>query len=132
MQSVTVERLPSGHSSATLPTENGTRHSEDEMKNLEQLLEVGTIILSQALDLLDNSLTSDEQLTIPSQYMPGSTIGMTKNQLGPLALTLTLVVLDKASIFVTLETTFLSCWTACPDRDHTYFLMTYGPGTRPW
>lgn len=79
------------------------------MKNLEQLLEVGTIILSQALDLLDISLTSDEQLAIQSQYMPGSTIGTTKNQLGPLALTLTLVVLDKASIFVTLETTFLSC-----------------------
>lgn len=75
MQSVTVEHLPSGHSSAVLPTENGTRHSEDEMRNLEQLLEVGTIILGQALDLLDNSLTSDEQLSIQSQYMPGSTIG---------------------------------------------------------
>ncbi|KAN0138460.1 hypothetical protein V8E53_003448 [Lactarius tabidus] len=45
------------------------------MRNLEQLLEVGTIILGQALDLLDNSLTSDEQLSIQSQYMPGSTIG---------------------------------------------------------
>jgi len=75
MQSVTVEHLPSGHSSAFLPTENGTGHSEDEMKNLEQLIEVGTIILGQALDLLDNSLTSDEQLTVQSQYMPGSTIG---------------------------------------------------------
>lgn len=79
MQSVTVKHLPSGHSSAVLPTENGTRHSEDEMRNLEQLLEVGTIILGQALDLLDNSLTSDEQLTIHSQYMPGSTIGTRKN-----------------------------------------------------
>jgi len=75
MQSVTVERSPSGHSSAVLPTENGTQHSEDAMKNLEQLIEVGTIILTQALDLLNNSLTSDEQLTIQSQYMPGSTIG---------------------------------------------------------
>ncbi|KAH9043770.1 hypothetical protein EDB85DRAFT_2130703 [Lactarius pseudohatsudake] len=45
------------------------------MKNLEQLLQVGTTILSQALDLLDNSLTSDDQLIIHSQYMPGSTIG---------------------------------------------------------
>jgi hypothetical protein len=74
MQSVTA-----GHSSAVLPTENGTRHSEDAMKNLEQLIEVGTIILNQALDLLNNSLTSDEQLAIHSQFMPGSTIGMTKN-----------------------------------------------------
>lgn len=79
MQSVTVEHLPSRHSSAVLPTENGTRHSEDAMKNLEQLIEVGTIILCQALDLLNNSLTSDEQLTIHSQYMPGSTIGMTSS-----------------------------------------------------
>ena len=76
MQPIPVERLPSGQSSAVLPTENGTRHSEDAMKNLEQLIEVGTIILNQALDLLNNSLTSDEQLTIRSQYMPGSTIGM--------------------------------------------------------
>jgi len=45
------------------------------MKNLEQLIDVGTTILNQALDLLDNSLTSDEQLTVHSQYMPGSTIG---------------------------------------------------------
>ncbi|KAI0252639.1 hypothetical protein BJV78DRAFT_1274855 [Lactifluus subvellereus] len=45
------------------------------MKNLEQLLDVGTTILGQALDLLNNSLTSDEQLTVHSQYMPGSTIG---------------------------------------------------------
>jgi hypothetical protein len=92
MQSVTVEHLPSGHSSAVLPTENG---SEDEMRNLEQLLEVGTIILGQALDLLDNSLTSDEQLSIQSQYMPGSTIGTKKTQLGPLVSTLTLVILYK-------------------------------------
>ncbi|KAH9075780.1 hypothetical protein EDB83DRAFT_2515470 [Lactarius deliciosus] len=45
------------------------------MKNLEQLLQVGTTILTQALDLLNNSLTSDDQLIIHSQYMPGSTIG---------------------------------------------------------
>jgi 6-phosphogluconate dehydrogenase (decarboxylating) len=79
MQSVTVEHLPSGHSSARSPYRE--RHStfEDEMNNLEQLVEVGTIILSQALDLLNNSLTSDDQLTVQSQYMPGSTIGMTRN-----------------------------------------------------
>lgn len=47
------------------------------MKNLEQLIDVGTTILNQALDLLDSSLTSDEQLTVHSQYMPGSTIGTT-------------------------------------------------------
>ncbi|KAI9512338.1 hypothetical protein F5148DRAFT_1164193 [Russula earlei] len=48
---------------------------EDEMNNLEQLIDVGTKILNQALDLLNETLTSDDQLTVPSQYMPGSTIG---------------------------------------------------------
>ncbi|KAI0271564.1 hypothetical protein BC834DRAFT_860190 [Gloeopeniophorella convolvens] len=45
------------------------------MRNLEQLVEVGTTVLAQALDLLDNALASDDQLTVHSQYMPGSTIG---------------------------------------------------------
>jgi len=45
------------------------------MKNLQQFLDVGTTILGQALDLLNNSLISDEQLTVRSQHMPGSTIG---------------------------------------------------------
>ena len=81
MESPTIERSPSGPSSAVPPAQNGSQHSEDGMKNLEQLVDVGTTILGQALDLLDNSLTSDEQLTVHSQYMSGSTIGMisTKN-----------------------------------------------------
>jgi hypothetical protein len=57
------------------PRQNGSQRSEDEMENLEQFLDVGTTILGQALDLLNNSLISDEQLTVRSQYMPGSTIG---------------------------------------------------------
>jgi hypothetical protein len=60
------------------PAQNGHhRPPEDEMKdsNLEQLIDVGITILSQALDLVNDSLTSDEQLTVHSQYMPGSTIG---------------------------------------------------------
>jgi hypothetical protein len=61
------------------PAQNGHHRppEEDEMKdpNLEQLIDVGVTILSQALDLVNDSLTSDEQLTVHSQYMPGSTIG---------------------------------------------------------
>ncbi len=59
------------------PAQDGHHHPKDEMKdsNLEQLIDVGTTILSQALDLVNDSLTSDEQLTVHSQYMPGSTIG---------------------------------------------------------
>ncbi|EIW86426.1 hypothetical protein CONPUDRAFT_86398 [Coniophora puteana RWD-64-598 SS2] len=39
------------------------------------MLSVSTEVLRQALDLLDNVLTEDEQLTTPSKYLPGSTIG---------------------------------------------------------
>jgi hypothetical protein len=41
----------------------------------EHLLDVATTILRQAIDLLDNVLTSDEQLTTESKFLPGSTIG---------------------------------------------------------
>lgn len=79
METITIERSSSSHSPVLQPEQNGSHHSEDQMTNLEQLIEVGTTILNQALDLLNNSLTSDEQLTVHSQYMPGSTIGMTSN-----------------------------------------------------
>ncbi|KAH9921993.1 uncharacterized protein BXZ73DRAFT_51534 [Epithele typhae] len=49
--------------------------SKDEPVALGRLLEVSTAILRQAVDLVDNSLTSDEQLTTHSNYIPGSTIG---------------------------------------------------------
>ncbi|KAF9452527.1 hypothetical protein P691DRAFT_660580 [Macrolepiota fuliginosa MF-IS2] len=42
---------------------------------LKQQLSVAKTVLLQAVDLLDNYLTSDEQLSISSQYLPGSTIG---------------------------------------------------------
>ena len=42
---------------------------------LAQLLRVSTVILLQAVDLLDSYLTSDDQLTVSSKYLPGSTIG---------------------------------------------------------
>ena len=79
MESITIERSSPGRSPVIQPELNGSHPSEDQMTNLEQLIEVGTTILNQALDLLNNSLTSDEQLTVHSQYMPGSTIGMTSN-----------------------------------------------------
>ncbi|OBZ78950.1 hypothetical protein A0H81_00514 [Grifola frondosa] len=51
-------------------------HSEtDEATALARLLEVSTIVLRQAVDLLDKGLSTDEQLTVHSRYMPGSTIG---------------------------------------------------------
>lgn len=75
MEPATTQRSPSlvGPQLA----QNDHHSPEDEMKNsnLEQLIDVGITILSQALDLVNDSLTSDEQLTVHSQYMPGSTIG---------------------------------------------------------
>lgn len=42
---------------------------------LSELLFVSSTILQQALDLVDNVLTDNNQLTVQSQYLPGSTIG---------------------------------------------------------
>ena len=47
----------------------------DEATALARLLEVSVIILRQAIDLVNHNLASDDQLTIHSQYLPGSTIG---------------------------------------------------------
>jgi hypothetical protein len=41
-----------------------------------QLLAVAVTVLEQAIDLVENVLISDEQLTTQSKYLPGSTIGV--------------------------------------------------------
>jgi hypothetical protein len=42
---------------------------------MEQQVSVAKTLLRQAVDLLDNHLSSDEQLLVHSKYMPGSAIG---------------------------------------------------------
>ncbi|KAG8726130.1 hypothetical protein FRC12_023677, partial [Ceratobasidium sp. 428] len=42
---------------------------------VEQLTEVARAVLGQAVDLLQNTLSDDDQLTYQSKYIPGSTIG---------------------------------------------------------
>ncbi|KAI9572739.1 hypothetical protein HD554DRAFT_2062492 [Boletus coccyginus] len=42
---------------------------------LSELLFVSSTILQQAVDLVDNILTDNNQLTVQSKYLPGSTIG---------------------------------------------------------
>lgn len=42
---------------------------------IAQQLSVAKTVLSQAVDLLDNYLVSDQQLTVQSRFLPGSTIG---------------------------------------------------------
>ncbi|PIL29622.1 hypothetical protein GSI_08259 [Ganoderma sinense ZZ0214-1] len=66
----------SSTSSASAPAlsfdQNGP---QDEATSLARLLETSTTILRQAIDLVEDGLTSDDQLSIQSNYIPGSTIG---------------------------------------------------------
>lgn len=62
---------------ATKPsTVNGTPNDVDEATPLENLLAVSVIIVRQAVDFLEENITSDEQLSYRSKYIPGSTIGV--------------------------------------------------------
>ena len=51
--------------------------TEMESTSLDQLLWVAKAVLEQALVLVREALTSDDQLSYPSKYIPGSTIGDT-------------------------------------------------------
>lgn len=62
-------------SSTSDVSQNGQSNEVDETLALSRLLEVSSVVLRQAIDLVQNSLTSDEQLSAPSKYIPGSTIG---------------------------------------------------------
>ncbi|KAG1773070.1 hypothetical protein EDD22DRAFT_858864 [Suillus occidentalis] len=59
---IEAESHPNGSDIASLPP-------------LIQLQFVSTTVLQQALDLVENILTSDDQLTAQSKFLPGSTIG---------------------------------------------------------
>ncbi|EPS99120.1 hypothetical protein FOMPIDRAFT_125744 [Fomitopsis schrenkii] len=56
-------------------SKDATSEQPDEATALARLLEVSTIVLRQAVELVSDNLTSDDQLTVHSQYLPGSTIG---------------------------------------------------------
>jgi hypothetical protein len=56
--------------------QNGSSESNGAVTSLTQLLSVSKTVLLQAVDLLDNYLTSDDQLTTHSKFLPGSTIGI--------------------------------------------------------
>lgn len=59
-----------------MPPSNTLVASQDHHSDgLMQQLSVAKTVLLQAVDLLDHYLTSDEQLSVSSQYLPGSTIG---------------------------------------------------------
>ncbi|KAJ4476708.1 hypothetical protein J3R30DRAFT_3657990 [Lentinula aciculospora] len=52
-----------------------TVQSDENSTNLKDLLFVSQTVLQQAVHLLDNDITEDEQLAVPSKFLPGSTIG---------------------------------------------------------
>ncbi|TFK41348.1 hypothetical protein BDQ12DRAFT_679310 [Crucibulum laeve] len=54
---------------------NGFAAAPESDEAFIQQLSVARTVILQAVDLLDNHLTSDEQLTVSSKYLPGSTIG---------------------------------------------------------
>ena len=62
----------SSRTSANLSSEHAT---PSDRQVVEEQLYVAKTVLQQAIDLLDNHITSDEQLTVHSKFMPGSTIG---------------------------------------------------------
>lgn len=46
-----------------------------ELSSYDQLILVAVAVLEQAVDLVENSLTEDSQLSSSSVLLPGSTIG---------------------------------------------------------
>ena len=61
-------------SESTKPNASHANGDHDPLQ-LSELLYVSSTILQQALDLVDNVLTDNNQLTVQSKYLPGSTIG---------------------------------------------------------
>ncbi|OCB85236.1 hypothetical protein A7U60_g7863 [Sanghuangporus baumii] len=49
---------------------------KSEAESLDKLLQVSVIVLRQAVDLVNHSLSEDDQLTVESKFIPGSTIGV--------------------------------------------------------
>lgn len=97
------------------PTPNVTRNEGEDL-SLKRLLEVSTVVLQQAIDLVDNDLTSDDQLSVHSQYMPGSTIG---NAAFIYVLAEDELIGLQESTFATRETTLPSSWTRWRRSPHS-------------
>ena len=62
-----------------MPPPLNAEHGSDEYGSgpeiVHQQLAVAKTVLTQAIALLDNHITCDEQLTVHSKHLPGSTIG---------------------------------------------------------
>ncbi|THV00389.1 hypothetical protein K435DRAFT_854854 [Dendrothele bispora CBS 962.96] len=58
-----------------MSTTGKAEQSPEDIESLKQSLFVAEKVLQQAINLLDNHITSDDQLTVHSRYFSGSTIG---------------------------------------------------------
>ncbi|KAG8696713.1 hypothetical protein FRC09_008308 [Ceratobasidium sp. 395] len=61
--------------SPAVPRSEAPSKAQSRSLVVEQLTEVARAVLGQAVDLLQNTLSDDDQLTYQSKYIPGSTIG---------------------------------------------------------
>jgi len=119
---------PTPMSSTTNSCQNG---SSEAVPSRLQLLSVSKTVLLQAVDLLDNYITSDDQLTINSRFLPGSTIGMPilstrNNYLTDLS------TFHQESTCVMLVITSFSLWSASHLHHPTSSLMTREVAVYRW
>lgn len=63
------------HQAASSNTASPVTKAQGQSATVVQLTEVAGSVLGQAVDLLENTLSDDEQLVFSSKYIPGSTIG---------------------------------------------------------
>ncbi|KAF9073848.1 hypothetical protein BDP27DRAFT_1318262 [Rhodocollybia butyracea] len=63
------------YSQPSLLSSSMNAQPDENAENWKNLLFVAQTVLQQAVDLLDHDLQQDEQLTVSSEYLPGSTIG---------------------------------------------------------
>lgn len=113
------ESHPNGSDIASLPP-------------LIQLQFVSTTVLQQALDLVENILTSDDQLTAQSKFLPGSTIGDTT--LYVINTTLSMLLRDclQENICGMHEITLFSSSNVCQGPPHISFHMTPAAAIHQW
>lgn len=71
-----IDMSLSAMSQSTMPDASHTNGDHNPLPSqLSELLFVSSTVLQQALDFVDDVLTDNNQLTVQSKYLPGSTIG---------------------------------------------------------
>jgi hypothetical protein len=106
-----------------------TKLMPEQQTQSAHLLLVAITVLGQAVDLVENVLTSDEQLCIVSKFLPGSTIGMASASVSDKT---NPSYVRQASISDMPETTSPFSSIVFPRRRRTYCLTTHGSAIHLW